>query len=70
MTLEEIKASNAVFLLATDVAPILGCNPHFVRKAAHEAPELLGFDVSVLGSRVLIPRKPFLEFIGEGGEAE
>lgn len=70
MTLEQIKTSEKPFLLATDVAPLLGCNPHFIRRAAHDAPELLGFDVSVLGSRVLIPRKPFLAFIGEDGEAE
>lgn len=68
MTLEEIKTSDKPFLLATDVAPLLGCNPHFIRRAAHEAPELLGFDVSVLGSRVLIPRKPFLRYLGEKTE--
>jgi len=70
MTLEEIKASDAVFLLASDVAPVLGCNPHFIRCAARERQELLGFPVTVLGSRVLIPRKPFLAFIGESGEKE
>ena len=68
MTLEEMKTSDKPFLLATDVAPLLGCNPHFIRLAAHEAPELLGFDVSVLGSRVLIPRKPFLRYLGEETE--
>lgn len=70
MTLEEIRRSDKPFLLATDVAPLLGCNPHFIRRAAHDAPELLGFPVSVMGTRTLIPRKPFLEFIGEGGEAK
>lgn len=69
MTLEEIKTSEKPFLLATDVAPILGCNPHFIRCAAREKPEALGFPTSILGRRVLIPRKPFLAFIGEGGEA-
>lgn len=70
MTLEEIRRSDKPFLLASDVAPILGCNPHFIRRAAHEAPELLGFPVSVMGTRTLIPRKPFLAFIVEGSEKE
>ncbi len=70
MTLEEIKTSDKPFLLATDIAGILGCNPHFIRLAARERPELLGFPTSILGRRVMIPRKPFLTFIGEGGEEE
>lgn len=65
MTLEEIKRSDAVFLIPSDVAPVLECNPNFIRRAAHDAPELLGFPVTVIGTRVKIPRKPFLRFIGE-----
>lgn len=71
MTIEEIKASSKPFLNAADVAPVLGCNPHFIRCAAREKPELLGFSTCVMGSKVLIPRKPFLAFIGEdGGDGE
>ena len=68
MTLAEIKASDAVFLLPADIAPVLGCNPNFIRLTAHENPASLGFPVSVIGTRVRVPRKPFLNFIGEGGE--
>lgn len=68
MTLEEMKASDAAFVNAADVAPLLGCGPHFIRQAAHEAPELLGFPTSILGRRVLIPRKPFLRYLGEETE--
>jgi len=65
MTLEEIKASDAVFLAPADIAPILGCNPNWLRRAAHDKPERIGFPVCVIGTRTRIPRKPFLAFIGE-----
>ena len=65
MTLEELRASDKVFLTPADVAPVLGCDPHSIRVAAHQRPELLGFPVIVIGSRVKIPRIPFLIFLGE-----
>lgn len=68
MTLEEIKHSDKPFLMAADVAPVLGCDPNFVRLAAHDKPELLGFPVTILGRRVKIPRKPFLRYLGEETE--
>ena len=69
MTLAEIKASDAVFLLPSQIAPILDCDPNFIRRAAHDRPELLGFPVCVIGTRTRIPRKPFLAFLGEGDGA-
>lgn len=68
MTLEEIKASDKPMLLAKDVASVLGCDPHSIRVQAHEYPEGLGFPVVLLGNRTLIPRKRFLEFLGEETE--
>lgn len=65
MTLAEIRASDKTLLLAKDVAPVLGCDPHSIRIQAHEYPEGLGFPVVLLGNRTLIPRKRFLEFLGE-----
>ena len=65
MTLEEIKGSDAIFLKPTDIAHILECNPQFIRQAAREKPELLGFPVTVVGTRTKIPRKAFLAYIGE-----
>ena len=66
MTLEEVKASDAVFLMPADIAPILGCDANWIRRAAKDAPELIGFPVCVMGHRTRIPRKPFLTFLGEG----
>ncbi len=65
MTLDEIKSSNSVFLKPTDIAAILECNPQFIREVARKSPELLGFPVTVIGTRTRIPRKPFLAFLGE-----
>lgn len=70
MTLEEVKNSDAVFLNAADIAPILGCDANWIRRAAHDAPQLIGFPVSVMASRVKIPRKPFLAFLGEDEKGE
>lgn len=68
MTLAEIKVSDKTLLLAKDVAPVLGCDPHSIRLQAREYPEQLGFPVVVIGNRTLIPRKPFLAYIGEEAE--
>lgn len=68
MTLTEIKVSDKALLLAKDVAPVLGCDPHSIRIQAREYPEQLGFPVVVIGNRTLIPRKPFLAYLGEGEE--
>lgn len=65
MTVEEIKRSGKAFLIPTDIAGVLGCNPNYIRAAAREKPESLGFPVTVLGTRTRIPRKPFLAYIGE-----
>lgn len=67
MTLSEIKQSDKDVLIPADVAPVIGCNPHQIRVTARQRPELLGFPVIVVGTRVKIPRKPFIQFI-EGGE--
>ena len=65
MTLEEIKQSDAVFLTPDDIARVIGCHTQFIRVAARESPNLLGFPVCVIGTRTRIPRKPFLRFLGE-----
>ena len=65
MTIEEIKASDANWLTPAEVAPVVGCDPNVLRSTAHQDPRLLGFPVTVVGSRTKIWRKPFLRFIGE-----
>jgi len=65
MTVAEVRTSDAVWLTPEQIAPILRCNAHAIRLAAKEYPELLGFPVIRLGNRTKIPRKAFLQFLGE-----
>lgn len=63
MTLDDLKRVDRDWLLAREVAPILGTDPHSIRVWAHQRPESMGFPVCVIGSRVRIPKKPFIEFM-------
>lgn len=65
MTLEEMKREKKLFVLATDVADILGMDPQSIRAQAKMNPAMLGFPVVVVGTQVRIPRRPFLRFLGE-----
>lgn len=62
-TLEEIAACRKEILTPADIAPIIGSDPQWIRLAARESPEDLGFPVILIGSRVKIPRRPFLVFM-------
>ena len=64
MTLEELQKSMEIFVTPADVAPILKCDPQCLRKQAQTNPSQLGFPVIVQGSRIRIPRIPFLRYIG------
>lgn len=66
MTLDEIKSSSKEVLTCKDVAEVLACNPGTLHMQAIEQPWRLGFPVIVMGSRVKIPRKPFLNFMNGG----
>ena len=61
--LEKIKNDTSVFITPAQTAPVLGCDPHFIRVAARSKPQLLGFPVSVIGSRTKIPRIPFVNYL-------
>ena len=61
--LEKIKASEKFFLTPAEVAPVLGSDPQSIRLAARHQDQL-GFPYSVVGTRVKIPRIPFLRFLG------
>lgn len=68
MTLNEIKASEAIMLKPADVAGVLAADAQSIRLQAREFPEALGFPVICVGNRTKIPRKPFLRFLGEEAE--
>ena len=60
MTLAEIRASDKAVLTPAEIAPVLGVNPQSIRVAD---PVDLGFPVTKIGTRTLIPRLPFLAFV-------
>lgn len=67
MTLDEIRASDKTVLTPAEVAPVLGCDAQDLRIQAKVAPERLGFNVIVVGTRIKIPRIAFIKYM-TGGE--
>lgn len=63
MTLDEIRASDKDMLVPNDIAGVLGVNPQSIRTQAQHDPYSLGFNVTVVGTRTLIPREPFIQFM-------
>lgn len=62
MTLEEIRASDKATLTCGEIAPVVGCKPYSLHQAAVKG--TLPFPTLVIGNRVRIPRKPFIDFMG------
>ena len=58
------------YMRAEEAAAILGVNPQSLRSQARDDPKKLGFNVVVIGNKVIIPRKPFYEFMGIEYETE
>ena len=63
MTLDEIKACDKPTLTPAEVAEVLGCDPQDIRVQARMAPERLGFNVAVIGTRVKVPRLAFIRWM-------
>lgn len=64
-TLPELATrSGREFFTAAEVCGVLGMDPQNIRDVARQRPELLGFPVITVGTRVKIPRIPFLRFMG------
>ena len=61
--LNELEELDRAILTCQQVAPVLGSNPQTIHQQAMERPELLGFPVIVCGTRVKIPKRPFLAFM-------
>lgn len=65
MTLSEAIASDSVALTADNVGKLLGIAPARITEQARTDPAKLGFPVTVACGTVRIPRKAFLNWIGE-----
>ena len=57
-----------LLLTPAEASSILGCDPQSLRCQAKEDPDKLGFEVIVMGARVMIPRIPFYRFLGVSEE--
>lgn len=66
MTLSELQASTKDFLIPEDVADLIGCKPYSINVQAKADPSKLGFPVSLIGTRVKIPRLGFLYWMQYG----
>ena len=67
MTWEEIKTSDKLILTAQDVAPVLNCDPQTLRLAVRKQKELIGFNWSMIGQTLRIPRMAFVRWM-EGND--
>lgn len=63
MTLDDIKAMTKATITPAVAAAVIGCDPHYIRVAAREQPELLRFPTIIIGSCVKIPRIAFINFM-------
>lgn len=68
--LDELEKIERDFLIPKDVAPVLGVDPYNINIQAKQdiarGTNSLGFPVIVIGSRVKIPKLPFIRFMREG----
>lgn len=63
-TLQDLIDCDKDCLIPDEICGVLGVNPHNIRLAAKQRPELLGFPFFFIGSRMKIPRVPFLRKMG------
>lgn len=63
MTLQELEQLPKEMLVPTDIAPILGCTPYSISIATRDGKNPFPFPVIRMGSRVRIPKTPFIKFM-------
>ncbi len=63
MTIDEIKACPFDMLTAADIAEVVGAEAQAIREQAKADASKLGFSCVVVGNRLRIPRKAFINFM-------
>ena len=61
MTLEDLERLPKEMLIPADIAPILGCKPYAINVATKDGRNPFPFPVVRMGSRVRIPKRPFIK---------
>lgn len=68
MTLPEIKSYQKDYLIPSQIAPVLGCGAYYINLQVKEDKKTgenhFPFPTILIGSRVKIPRIPFLKAMG------
>ena len=62
-TLAEIEALPSAVLTCQQVSKVLCAGAYYLHEQAMTDPQKLGFPVIVHGTRVKIPKRPFLKFM-------
>ena len=62
MTLQELEQLETEVLTPSQVAPILGCQPYSINVAVKKGIQF-PFPVLMMGTRVRIPKTPFIKFM-------
>ena len=60
-TLEEIEAIDKTMLVPTDICKYLGCSAYTINVATRDGRNPFPFPVIRMGTRVRIPKAPFLK---------
>ena len=63
MTLQELEKLPKEMLVPADIAPILGCMPYSINLATKDGKNPFPFPIIRMGSRVRIPKTPFIKFM-------
>jgi len=66
-TIEEVMAVNREWLSPRQASGVLNCNPYSINIHAKSDPKGLGFPIIKMGTRIKIPKKPFVDFLLKGG---
>lgn len=69
MDLHDIEKIDREYLLPREVAEVLGADPQDIRVQAKQDASRLGFPVVIIGSRLKIPKQPFINFFRGKTEA-
>lgn len=62
MKLHDIEKIDSEWLTPAQVAKYIKCDPNTIRAAARTRPELLGFPITIMGSRIKIPKQAFIKY--------
>lgn len=63
-TLQDLVDSGKDYFTPREIAGVLGVNPYTINIMVRDCPEQLGFPTFKIGSRVKIPKIPFLRKMG------